>query len=197
MYAHPVMMLLQTYSKEAAAIAAVLLAFILNRYLRARARLVYSVRHAFTFILDELEDQTTKEGSGVRPVVHTASISVSNLGKDPAEKVEIVFNWKPSFINVWPSRFYETKTAPDQRHSIFLDSLAPGETFGIELLSINQNLPGLNAVRSQNSIANQVPMMPQQVYPRWIALSAGILTMVGAASAVYALLSAVQYIARQ
>jgi hypothetical protein len=186
--------LAQTYSKEIAAVVAVFFGFLLNRYLRTRARLVHSVRHAFTFLLDEVPVADGAGGPPHRPVVHTASISVTNLGREVAEDVEIVFNWRPQFINVWPSRYYGERIAPDKRYSITLEGLAPGEVFGVEILSINGPLPAVNTVRSQNSTSSQVPMMPQQVFPRWINLLAGALMTLGAIAFVYIVIVGIQFL---
>jgi hypothetical protein len=186
----------QTYSRELVGVSTVVFAFLLNRVFRPRAKLIYSVRHAFTFIVEQ--PLLDPQGNEVSPTqtINTASISISNLGIQPAKNVEIVFNWKPQFLNVWPARHYSTKDSPPARHSIVLDSLAPKEVFGMEILSINANLPGLTAVRSDDCVAANVPMIPQQVQPRWRIMLAGTLMVIGLAGAGYLVTALIQVIAR-
>ena len=175
----------QHYSREVAGFLAVLLAFALNRVFRPKAKLIYSVRHAFTFLVDQpLLDPQGNQISASQ-TIHTASISVSNLGIQPAKNVEVAFNWKPQFINVWPARSFETKDSAQGRHSVVLDSLAPSEVFGMEILSINVALPGITAVRSDESVGTSVAMIPQPIHPRWNVVTVGVLIVLGVAAVGY------------
>lgn len=189
------MLLVQTYSKELAAIAAVIIAFILNRYLRPKARLYYSVRHAFTFLVEEPLYDASGAKVAEKQTMNTASISVSNSGLDPASDVEIVFNWKPKYLNVWPSRFFEEKTSPDGRYSIILTTLAPNEIFNIEIFCINSALPGVVSVRSNSCLATIRALLPQPIQPKWLVGIASFLAIVGLGSCGYLLALGIQIIA--
>lgn len=157
----------QTYSKELAAIAAVLLAFGLNRIFRPRAKLIYSIRHAFTFLVERpLLDGDGKQ-LAPRQVVNTASIFISNVGIEPAKGLEVTFNWEPQFFNTWPARHYQSKPSANGRYTVSFESLAPQEVVGLELLAINAELPAIANIRSEQSVGIQVAMVPQPIHPRW------------------------------
>lgn len=195
-YRRLMLQLFQSYSREIVGIFTVVLAFGLNRVFRPQAKLVYSVRHAFTFLVDEpLKDA---DGNQITPTqtINTASISISNLGIQPAKKVEITFNWKPMFLNVWPARHYDTKDAPSSRYSIILENMAPNEVFGMEILSINASLPGITSVRSEDCVATLVPMIPQPIQPRWRIILASALVVVGLAGTGYLIAALIQLLAR-
>jgi hypothetical protein len=187
--------ILQAHSAEVVTLISVPLGIILTYLLRPRAKLVRSVRHASTLVVEE--PLRADDGSIVRSnqVIHTASVSVTNLGREPAISVEIVFNWKPQFINVWPSRIYAATDLPDGRWAIELANLAPKETFGMEIISINVGLPGVNTVRSNECEAVELSLQPQQIQPRWRIQLAAWLMLVGLIGSVFYLIKLIQFIA--
>lgn len=100
-------MFLQTYGKEIVALVVPLITWGLNTFLRSRARLNVATPHSFTFLIQQpLMDNS---GNQVSPTqtIHTNSFVVYNDGRDTATKIEIVLNWKPMCVNIWPSRHYE------------------------------------------------------------------------------------------
>jgi hypothetical protein len=163
----PMLEIAQTYSKELAALAAVLITWALNRYARPRARLLYSVRHAWTTLVEEPLKDPEGKVLAERQAINTASLVINNDGRDTAKNVEIVFNWKPMFLNVWPARHFEEKASAHNRHSLFFQSLAPKEAINIELISINANLPAMVTVRSDEVTAQERGMMLQPIHPNW------------------------------
>lgn len=184
--------LLQTYSKEIAAVLAVLIGFALNQGLRPKAKIVYGTRNAFTFIVDE--PLFSPEGQKLldKQTVQTASIAIKNAGRDTAENVEVSFNWKPHFLNVWPARHFEEQTSPLGRHSIVFPSLAPKETVQMEVMAINAQLPMITALRSDQSVGSEVQLMPQQVYPAFVNRVTWFLLILGTATFGYGLVWLIQ-----
>jgi hypothetical protein len=126
---------LSTYSKEIVALLAPFIAWSLSNRFQNRARLIQSTRHAFTFLIQQ--PLIGPDGKQISPAqtVNTASVSVVNAGRQVATKVEVVFNWKPQHLNIWPLRHYTENMAPDGRFSLNFDSLAPKEIIGFELLA--------------------------------------------------------------
>ena len=117
--------------------------------------------------------------------VNTASISIFNAGQSPATKVEVVFNWKPQHINIWPSRHFDEKLSPDARYHLFFDSLPSKDVVGFEVLNINADMPGIVTVRSEQCAAKLMELQPQPVAPKWkVAVIVGLLA-IGLATAVY------------
>jgi hypothetical protein len=178
---------LALYSKEIISLLVPLAVWFLNRQFQPSARLIHSIRHTFRFLIPEpIRDP---DGNIVRSsqAVHVASVSVSNIGRSTAKNVEIVFNWKPAFVNVWPLRHFATRDAPDGRHSIVLESLAPKEVF-VELLAINQELPNICNVRSEQTESVEKRMIPQIVHAPWLLGLVGWLLVAGSIGTVYLIL---------
>lgn len=123
--------------------------------------------------------------------MHTADIFVQNDGLLAAMAVEVTFNWKPRVFNVIPARAFTTETYALNRFAIHFDSIAPGEKVSIHIMSLNQELPVMTAVRAQNCVGKSIPLAPNRVMPGWFNVSVLLLTMVGAAALIYWATSAV------
>lgn len=187
---------LSTYSKEIVALVAPFIAWILNNRFQSRSRLIQSTRHAFTFLIQQ--SLIGADGKQISPTqtVNTASVSVFNAGRQLANKLEVVFNWKPQHLNMWPSRHYTENTAPDGRYSLHFENLAPKETIGFELLAVNSQLPAMVTVRSDQSVASNLPLIPQPIQPRWKLALAAWLILTGFAANVYVLTLLLQVIVK-
>ncbi len=119
--------------------------------------------------------------------VNTESVSIFNAGRSAATKLEVVFNWKPQHINIWPSRHFDEQTSPDGRYHMFFDSLPAKDTVGFELFNINAQLPEMITVRSEQcAVAVSMNLIPQPVAPKWKIVLVLLLLGIGLASTVYA-----------
>jgi hypothetical protein len=187
--------LIQAYSKETFALVSVVFGFALNRIFRLRPRLFYSVRHSSNYVVDE--PLLDAEGKVLlqQQLVSTASIVSQNSGLQPAKNVEYTFNWKPPIYTVFPGRTFVAEPSAMGRWSIKLESLAPGETFGIEIMSINQELPLISAMRSDEAVGKLIPMVPQRQFPTWFNTSVAALLILGAATALYLLALLIEWLA--
>ena len=185
-------MLIQTYGKEIVALLVPLITWLLNTFLRSHARLHVAAPHRFTFLVQQ--PLIGAEGKQVSPTqtVNTNSVIVYNSGRDAATKVELVFNWKPMCLNIWPSRHFEEHLEPDGRYVLIFPSLSPGETLGCEVLSVNADLPNLITVRSDQCVAKFVNMYPQPVLTPAKRRIAGFLLAAGLAAVVYGAIVLVQ-----
>lgn len=167
--------------------------YAINRVFSPSVKLFHSIRHQFHYILNI----PVNDGNGnqLRPTqsVGVQSVSIFNAGRIPAKSVEIVFNWKPDYINTWPIRKYDEYTHPDGRYSIHLESLAPKEAFGLELLCMNNDLPSIITARSQEAESKARPMILQVQYPVWFNGLVGILMFSGLISTVYAILAVLAF----
>lgn len=184
----------QIYGKEIVALLIPFITWLLNAPQRHRPRLVFSVRHTFTFLVQEpLRDA---QGNVIRPTqtVNVRSVIVQNLGKQAATNVEAVFNWRPLCINMWPSRHVEEKIEADKRYCVQLKSLAPGEFVGFEMYDINRDIPELITCRSDQCTGTQVQMVPQLVQPAWKVRLYVFLTFCGMAGAAYVVILAIQWL---
>jgi hypothetical protein len=126
--------------------------------------------------------------------VKTNSFVIKNSGRAPATKLELVFNWKPMCLNLWPVRHHEEFIELDGRYTLIFDSLAPSEVLGIEVLSINFDLPNLITVRSKECMAQEVMMSPQKIVSTRTKIFERTLIVLGATSAIYLGINVVQFI---
>ena len=184
---------LAPYSKEIGALVIGFFIALFTRAIQPRARLIQSVRHQFHYLVQE--PVRNADGEIVSPTqnVKVVSVSIANTGRLPATKVELVFNWRPQFFNVWPLRHYEERVHFDNRYSIILDSLAPKESFGVNLLSVNREIPELCNVRSEQCEAVEREMIPQIVIKRPLFITLWILLTVGFFATIYIILSVIQW----
>lgn len=185
---------IQQYAKELFALLVPLLTWILNNRFRARAKLQLGIPHSFTFMVQE--PFRDAEGKVLRETqsVHTASHVITNSGKETATKVELVFNWKPLCINIWPSRHYEEHSEEDSRYVMVFDSLAPNEQIGFELLSVNSELPALVNARSDQCTATTIAMYPQPIVEAWKRRLAVTLLFFGFSFAIYLAILVLQFL---
>ncbi len=188
------MELIQIYAKEIFSLLVPLVIWILNDKFRARAKLQIAQPHRFTFLVDEpLKDE---KGGLVyaKQTVHTVTHTIRNSGKETAMNVELVFNWQPLCVNIWPSRHYKEYTEQDGRYILIFDSLAPNEIIGCELLSVNRDLPDLINSRSDQCVASTVEMYPQPIIPAWKRRIAIVLSFAGISFMVYMSILLLQFL---
>ena len=184
----------ETYGKEIVSLLAPILTWMLNGVFKAKAKLQVALPHQFTFLVQQ--PLIDAEGKQVSPTqtVKTNSFIIRNAGREPASKVELVFNWKPMCLNLWPVRHYEEYVEPDNRYVLIFDSLAPNEVLGVEVLSVNYDLPNLVTVRSAECIAQNINMYPQPVISQSVRVIATVLMALGLAAAVYLAIILVQFL---
>ncbi|MFK4522162.1 hypothetical protein ABIF90_000143 [Bradyrhizobium japonicum] len=160
--------------------------WLLNRVFQPQARLYRQVRHRFTYLIQQ--PLIAPDGKVVSPTqtVNTESVQIFNAGRSAATKLEIVFNWKPENINIWPSRHFEEKLSPDGRYHMFFDALPAKDIVGFELLNINSALPEMVTVRSEQCIATNMVLVPQPMPAKWKIAAILYLMAAGLAVTVYA-----------
>jgi hypothetical protein len=184
----------ELYGKEIVALIVPFITWFLSSFLKGKARLNVSNPHKFTNIINTplLDDN----GNELQPnqYINTSSYLVLNAGREKATDLEIVFNWKPFGLNVWPARKMTESTDSNSRHILTFDSLAPNEAIGFELVSINRELPGLITVRSNECTGNFVDMYPQPVTKDWIKKAALVLMLAGMGMIVYISIILIQFL---
>jgi hypothetical protein len=188
------MALLETYGKEIVSLLVPLITWALNTFFRARTKLLLANPHTFTFLVQQ--PLLNAQGQQIAPTqtVHTRSDLISNTGKQTATYVELVFNWKPLCINIWSLRHFKEYTEPDNRYVMIFDSLAPNEYLNCESLSINNDLPNLLTVRSDQCVAQNITMYPQPAVPNWQRRIAIALLLAGLAAVVYIAIVLLQFL---
>lgn len=185
---------ISTYGKEIVSLLIPFITWFLNVGIKAKAKLIWASPHSFTFLVQEPIRDPAGEVIQSTQKVCTASIKVINSGRETANKVELVFNWKPHYVNLWPVRHYEQKTDIDNRHIMIFDNLSPKEEIGLEIMSINADLPALLLVRSAECTAQNVPLMWIRYVASWKINIARILLLVGLSASVYWLIALIQFL---
>jgi len=187
----------QTYGKEIVALLVPFIAWALGRYFKSSVKLISASPHSFTFLVNR--PLIGPNGQQISPTqnVHTRSLVFFNDGREVATKVELVFNYKPQCINLWPSRHFTEHVEADGRYVIILDSLAPKEWLGAELLSVHDPVPNIVTVRCDQSVAQVINMYPQPVVQQSRRRAIQFLSLAGLGLVVYTLLVLLQWLILQ
>jgi hypothetical protein len=184
----------QQYGKEIISLIVPFITWLLNVPLRARPNIIWGSPHGFNFLIHEpLKNPEGKVVSDTQ-LARTKSFRIINTGRAGASKIELVFNWEPMCINIWPLRKFSEEVLNDKRYVLSFDGLAPKEEIGIELLTVNAELPSLASVRCSESIPKEIPIRWVQSVPQWRINAVMLATLVGLGTAVYLLLTLVQFI---
>ena len=182
------------YGKEIFAFIVPVFTLIINKYFKNSAKISYGELHQFTYLLNE--PLLDKEGEVLQDTqtVHTQSYIFRNDGKEPATNVELIFNYAPMYLNVWPSRLFTEKNDSSRRYVMVFDYLAPKETIRCEVLAINAQIPVLLSVRCKEGVAQNIVLMPQRVFHPAFINALRFLIFLGSVSFVYILVVLLQWL---
>lgn len=184
----------QTYGKELVSVLVPFITWYLNVGVKAKAKLIWASPHSFTFLIQE--PLLDRAGAVLQPSQKacTASVRVVNVGRETATKVELVFNWRPHYLNIWPVRHYEQKTDQDGRHILIFDNLAPKEEIGLEIMSINADLPAMIAARSAECTAKNISMAWVPQLAPWKINVVRTLIFIGLSTSLYWVITLLQFL---
>ncbi|TNE60262.1 MAG: hypothetical protein EP340_00080 [Alphaproteobacteria bacterium] len=160
-------------------IAAVFLVFlgaVVTRLVQPKSKVVWSPTHGFVFsvpAVNEASEVSSADAATEEPEqmslpsvpsrtvnYYTNTIFVQNVGRGPAEQVELIFNFRPAHLQVWPLIPFVMNPVQDGRWSLEIENLAPKEFFSIELLGLIEP-PDLLYVRSKTGTGKKIEMIPQ------------------------------------
>ena len=184
----------ETYAKELFSLALPFFTLLANQFFKAKTRLELALPHQFTFVVQQpLLDSSGNQLSATQ-TVKTNSFIIRNSGREAATKVEIVFNWKPMCLNIWPVRHFDEYNETDKRYVLIFDSLAPGEVLGIEILGVNSDLPNLITARCAQGNARNISMIPMPIVSGAVKNCAIVFMTLGFGAAVYLAILAAQFL---
>jgi hypothetical protein len=185
--------LLEQFQKELIAFGAAAVMALLRYFFRERVKLQWARPHSFVFILPNPAVMAA-ENTGQQPPqnlpdvnFHTGAVVVANRGRIAASDVEVTFNLKPPYFNVWPVLPYTEEVDVHRRFTMRFRYIAPGEQFQVEMISPNP-LPEVMSVRCKEGIGKMIPMRPMRVFPQWFNYGALMLLFLGVTSVVYMIL---------
>ena len=185
---------LSTYGKEIVSLLAPLLTWLLNSGFKARAKLIWAKPHAFCFWIQEPVKDAEGVASRESQQVQTASIKVINVGRETANKIELVFNWEPHYVNLWPIRIYESNTDQYGRHTLIFETLSPKEEIGVEIMSVNRDLPELLNVRCAECTAKTERLTWVRYMSPLKSNFASALRLLGASTVIYGGIALAQFL---
>lgn len=145
----------------------------LSRFIEPRSKLVHWFPHSFFF---DLKDAKVR--------LQSNSLTVQNVGRQPAEDVEIIHKAKPDFFQFSPPVAFEEGDNPSGEHVLRIKALGPNEWVFLQLLSY-QSVPVLQNVRWKHGQSKWVTVQPFRVWPRPLRILSNILLLVGAGTVVY------------
>jgi hypothetical protein len=188
------MNLLTLYGKEIFALTVPVFTLIINKFFKNSAKVCYGVLHQFTYLINEPLRNANNEVICNTQIVHTYSYVFKNEGKEPATNVEIIFNYSPMYLNIWPSRHYTVKEGAEGRYIMVMDYLAPQEFVRCEMMSINKDLPELLSVRCKEGLAKEIKMMPNKVLPPIYLRFVLLLIFLGSVTLIYLVIVVLQWL---
>jgi len=157
----------------------------LAQFLQPRSKLLCWSPHNFFF---DLKNE--------RVVLQTNSLTIQNVGRLPAEEIEIIHKQRPDFFELYPSVEYQESKNPNGEHVIKLKSLGPREWVVVQMLSY-KNAPIFSNARWKHGQAKWIQIQPQRVFPRWVITTLNALMLIGAGTIVYWLIRAGIYFEQQ
>ncbi len=115
--------------------------------------------------------------------IRSSQIMVQNLGRLPAEGVEIISEaiGEPAGYNVTPAIDFEVGSTNSGRWLVRIPYIAPKEIVTLQIL----NGANIEQVRCKGGVAKFVPVIHQRLYPAWANFIAGTLMIVGVFSTVF------------
>lgn len=148
---------------------------------RPRSKLVYSFVHRFTFAL-----QPVPNSFGLAAA---AALWVKNVGRASATEVEVTFNYKPQFYNLWPARPCEIIVdSIVNRYTLKFSSIAPQEELWVHMISSGQELPEVVSLRSKEGVAELISMRYAQINSKFVVAILWAFLLLGIATFIYFIL---------
>lgn len=188
------MNILSQYGKEIISILVPFITFLLNSYFKGSAKVSIGELHFFSFLIEEPLKDEHGNIVNTKQTVNTKSYIIVNDGREAAKKLELIFNYKNMYLNVWPVRQYTESYDPNGRYVITFDYIAPKEDFRCEVLSINSEIPELLIARSEQGLAKSISLYPQKVFNPLFVKFIQSCIFIGMAGFVYILIVILQWL---
>jgi hypothetical protein len=150
----------------------------INRRFESRPILITYTSHVSAFM------HTPAGGQQIQ--VNTHSVVIKNTGHRPATNVHVSHHQLPDF-NIWPHVVYTVVDLPGGGKDIVIPTLVPNEVITISYLyflplTFDQVHAGL---KCDQGFARGIPVLLEQVYPKWFNITAGVLLLIGTVTVLY------------
>lgn len=151
-----------------------------NRKFESRPTLISYFSHVSAFRYSPSNGQSLG--------INTHSVVLRNTGRMSATNVRIHHNTLPDF-NIWPAVVHSIETLPDGSKDIVISTLVPGEQITVSYLYFHPvTVDQINAgIKSDQGFSQQISVLLQRQFPRWVNFIVGTLMITGLVSILYAL----------
>ncbi len=157
------------------------------------SRLVFWNPHSFLFRV-QLPAQANQAGNPQPPIhLQTNTLVVQNIGRKPAEKIEIIHRQRPDHFQFATATNYTEAFTPTGEHVIQIDTLGKREVLSLQLLAY-VNAPVLVGVRSKDGAAKAITINIERNAPRWLRITMLTLAFLGAGTAAYGVAKSASYV---
>lgn len=140
---------------------------VFRRILTPKASIIWGTSHGFNFLIPQIAPPDKPEAIP-NLSLNTQGIIVKNNGRAAAKNIEIYFNYKPEHMEMWPVISRSFEILDDGRYVLKIPYLRRNEFFNIELIHTNNNVPHILNVRAEEAKCKEVPIIPMQMFPKYI-----------------------------
>jgi hypothetical protein len=130
--------------------------------LKPKVKLVWGEKNRFLHLIRATDPNQKKTA------IHTAHYIIQNMGRLGAKDVEVVFNYPPTEISVWPQRKYTPETTRENRLIVKFDFIAPREFVEIAVLNLDTDLPDLLNVKCLDGVGKPVQINYHRAYNKFV-----------------------------
>ena len=150
----------------------------INRRFEIKARLISYYVHISNF------PYTPTGGQALN--IHTHAVILRNAGRKAAVNVRLSHSFLPDF-NIWPAIQHNVQTLPNGAKDIVIPSLVPGEQITISYLYFPPlTYADINSgIKHDQGFAQQIHVLLQKQYPRWVSYAIAFLMLVGTVTMIY------------
>jgi hypothetical protein len=153
-------------------------AYLVDRFITRRPRLIYYTSHQQYVVLPPAPNQPPP-AQPPNPI-GTFTLFLWNQGKAPAKDVYVGHFWLPAF-NVYPDIPRETIDTPGGGKAIRFPTVPPKVLISVSYLHFLAAPIAqiVSYVGSEEGAAQWIPVMLQRVWPNWFNYSAGAVLFLG------------------
>jgi hypothetical protein len=159
--------------------------FLIRHTFAARSKTVWGVADRNHFLVPQTDGRILS--------IYTATVLVKNVGRKPAENVQVTFNYAPEHFEVFPHLHYSKSVRQDGRLIFSFPKVHAKELLRIPLLNAGLELPAITDVRSDTGQATRLEFYSERVLPAWFRSCVLVVFLAGLSSVLYAAVRFLMY----
>ncbi|WP_353088235.1 hypothetical protein [Stenotrophomonas sepilia] len=174
------------YAKEIVALIAGALNLWSKTLGRPRTSMVWGQRNTVSHVLPDFKENgvvTLKS-----PILNVGSVLVRNTGKTSLSEIEVILNYAPNSLNIWPVRPMTQRQIEHDRFLVTVAYLPPGEELWLDMVMVHGDVPAVLGIRSKEVAPTRVGIVLTTELSNWRTRSIRLLAAAGVAAIVYGIL---------